>query len=371
LLGVVIVKTVIITHYWKNSDGGGMKTYLTNIVDELKKNKNLDVKVIYKEGKDPENYSIKGDGLFFSIRSFLALGKIKPDAIYSQGTWYCLLAGYMYKSVHNVLLVHTFHTEPTEKLHFLGKIFFQTIINKCEYTTFVSEELQRKNEQILKLKFNRSLITYGGVNLPNDVHREEIEDFYNAYKIKKNSIILLATGLTALSYKAEGAKLLIKAVHRLKNKYPNILLILMREGNYSNQLKKLVEEEKLQNNVLFTGTVDNPQIPLAICNIYTHTPLGEGGVSLAILEAMAMGKPIIATSVGGIPEAIKDGVNGILVEPNENKIAEQIDYLISNKEIAQKLGKEAKKSAIERFTWKKTADKYIDLYIDSNLHLKT
>jgi glycosyltransferase involved in cell wall biosynthesis len=68
---------------------------------------------------------------------------------------------------------------------------------------------------------------------------------------------------------------------------------------------------------------------------------------------------------------LPDNIIFFLVEPNENKIAEQIDYLISNKEIAQKLGKEAKKSAIERFTWKKTADKYIDLYIDSNLHLKT
>ncbi len=364
------MKTAIITHYWKNSDGGGMRTYLTNIVEELNKNRNLEVKVIYKEGEDLENYNIKGNGFIFSIRSFLALEKIKPDAIYSQGTWYCLLAGYMYKLVHNVLLVHTFHTEPTEKLHFLGKIFFQTIINKCEYTTFVSKELQRKNESILGLKFTRPLITYAGVNPPNEVSTKDIQEFYEKYGIKNNALILLATGLTALSYKAEGAKLLIKAVHRLKNKYPNILLILTREGNYSNQLKELVEKEKLQNNVLFTGTVDNPHIPLAICEIYTHTPLGEGGVSLAILEAMAMGKPIIATSVGGIPEAIKDGVNGILVESDENKIAEQIDYLITNKEIAQKLGEEAKKSAIERFTWKKTADKYIDLYFDSNTHSK-
>ncbi|VVB67240.1 Trehalose synthase [uncultured archaeon] len=75
-----------------------------------------------------------------------------------------------------------------------------------------------------------------------------------------------------------------------------------------------------------------------------------------------MGKPIIATSVGGIPEAIDDGFNGFLVEPDENLIAEKICFLIEHRDLASELGRSAKATAQERFTWKRSAERFIDIY---------
>ena len=356
------MKIALITNYWKNSDGGGVKTYLANLVDEFKMDSNIHIDIIFREGEDNENYHVSGNKLFFSVKSFYILTRIKPDVIYSQGTWYCLLGSVLYRILHtNTKLIHTFHTEPSNKLSLFGKIFLQLLLNRCDCITFVSKNLKEKNEKILGLKFKKTEVTYAGVNIPKEITNTEIHYFYSRFNIKEDSIILLAHGLTSLKYKAEGAKLLIKSIKIIEKKYPNIVLILTKEGPFSNQLKTFSKSEGVYENVIFTGNLENPNIPLKICNLYTHTPLIEGGVSLAILEAMAMGKPILATSVGGIPEAIENGVNGLLVQPDPDVIAQKIIYLLENEEFAFKLGQNAQKTVKEKFDWRTSADIFLKL----------
>jgi glycosyltransferase involved in cell wall biosynthesis len=248
-------------------------------------------------------------------------------------------------------LIHTFHTEPVEneKLFLLGKVFFQHLLNECDYVTFASKRLKQKIMDIWGLRFRNTEITYAGVHIPQKIPDYEIKKFREEFRIKENSIVLLAIGLTALKYKAEGAKLLIKAVKKLKSKYPNILLLITREESFSNELKEFALFEGVSENIIFTGDIDDPNVPLQICDIYTHTPLGEGGVSLAVLEAMAIGKPIIATSVGGIPEIIEDGINGLIVQPEVDQIAQKIDYLLENKDLAAKLGENAQNKVKSKF----------------------
>ncbi len=119
-------------------------------------------------------------------------------------------------------------------------------------------------------------------------------------------------------------------------------------------------------HVVFTGDIEDTAVPLSFCDIYTHITFGGDGLPIALLEAMAMGKPIIATPVaGGIPEAIRDGgENGILVPPEPVEIAKMIDYLIENPDIARRLGENAKRTVDERFTWQKSAAKFLTLFSD-------
>ncbi|AKB63327.1 glycosyltransferase family 4 protein [Methanosarcina mazei] len=356
------MKITVITNYWINSNGGGVKTYLTNLIDEFKKNSNLCIDVIFQEGEDNDNYHVLGNRVLFPMKSFYILSKIKPNVICSQGPWYCLLGAVLYRLLHtDSKLIHTFHTEPSNKLPFFGKMFFQFLLNRCDCVTFVSKSLKEKNEEILGLRFKKTEIIYAGAKIPKEITDKEVCSFYSRFNIKEDSIILLAHGLTSFKYKAEGAKLLIKSIKIVKVKYPNIVLILTKEGPFSNQLKNFSKSESLSENIIFTGNLDNPNIPLKICNLYTHTPLIEGGVSLSILEAMAMGKPILATSIGGIPEAIDNGVNGILVQPDPDTIAQKIIYLLENEEFAFKLGQNAQKTVKEKFDWKTSVDTFLKL----------
>ena len=361
------MKILITTTYWEKSDGGGIKTYLVNLVQELER-KGLDVDVIFEHGEDADNYKITEEELKapFPVKimlAYLALNRLKPDAVHSHGgMYYYLIAGYFYKFFHKTTLVYTFHTEPRpdSQISPLRRFFLQSLLARCDCVTFVSKALKAKIEELWGLGFSRYTITYAGVKF-QDVSPGSTEDFLKAFKIDKNSIILLALGLTAMSYKAQGLKVLMRAVREVRRKYPDVILVATREGSYVPELKDFARREGLEDAVVFTGDVENSYVPLAACDIYTHITMGEG-LGISLLEAMAMGKPVIATSVGGIPEAIDDGFNGFLVGPDENKIAEKICFLIEHRDLASEIGRNAKITAQERFTWVRSAERFMNIY---------
>ena len=156
------MKTALITNYWKNSDGGGVKTYLVNLVDAMEK-KGADVSVLFREGDDPENFCGGKNKVAFSLACYRQLRKIRPEVIYSQETWYCLLPGVLYKKLHGCTLVHTFHTEPDRGLPLPARVFFQSLLNACDCVTFVSKRLQERVVEVEGLSFSKTAITYAGV----------------------------------------------------------------------------------------------------------------------------------------------------------------------------------------------------------------
>lgn len=248
-----------------------------------------------------------------------------------------------------------------------AKIFFQNLLNACDCVTFVSKRLEERVVKVDGLSFSRTAITYAGVRVC-EITDVEVERFREQYGIDKDAVVLLAIGMTALSYKADGLKLLIQAVRILRETYPNIVLIATREGKYSEELKAFAHEVGVEEQVVFTGDVEDPFVPLKMCDLYTHITLGDG-LPLALLEAMAMGKPIVATPIAGIPEAITDGENGLLVAPDAKKIAEKIDLLLRKREFAERLGRCAKKTVEERFTWDQAGERFLECHLNcENVH---
>ncbi|MEG3054736.1 MAG: glycosyltransferase family 4 protein [Methanoculleus sp.] len=355
------MKIALITNYWKNSDGGGIKTYLVNLVDALQ-DKGADVSVLFRWGDDPEHFCGGRNKVAFSLACYRHLQKIHPEVIHSQGAWYCLLPGVLYKKLHGCTLVHTFHTEPDRGLPLPARIFFQTLLNACDCVTFVSKRLQERVCEVDDLSFSKSAITYAGVRA-TEVTGAEVERFREQYGISEDAVVLLAQAMTAHPLKAEGLKLLIRAVRTLRETYPDIVLIATREGKCSDEVKAFAREMGVEEQVVFTGDVEDPFVPLEMCDLYTHITLGDG-LPLALLEAMAMGKPIVATSVGGIPEAITDGESGLLVAPDAEQVAEKIDLLLQDREYAEQLGRCAKRTVEERFTWEQAAERFLQCYVD-------
>lgn len=354
------MKVAIITNYWKNSDGGGVRNYVVNLVEGLKENK-VNVIVLFREGEDFEQFRGTKNKILFVISCFSELLRCKPSAIHSHGTWYCLLPGVIYKKICGCTLVHTFHTEPVRRLPLLGRMFFLYLLKTCDWVTFVSKGLQRKIEETDGFVFPRTAITYAGVKA-GEVTDDEIRQFCERFGIGKDTIVLLAQAFTAHKLKAEGLKILIRSIGFLREKYPNILLIATREGKYSNELKHFTRELGLEKHVIFTGDVENPFVPIVLCNVFVFPWLGMSGVGIALLEAMSMGKPIVTTSIDGFSEAIINGKNGLIVEPNADKIAERIDFLIKNREYAKRLGEKARETVEERFRWEQTIKQLIIKY---------
>ncbi|MEN6518359.1 MAG: glycosyltransferase family 4 protein [Methanospirillum sp.] len=356
------LKVVLITHYWKKSKGGGVRVYLTNLAHALENN-GCDVKVIYREGHDPEQIHCPSNRLAFAFTGFWHLRRIQPDIIFAHGTWYTLLAGVFYKLLHSCTLAFTIHSEPLGKMSPVARFFYQSLLNCCDCVTFVSKGLLDRVIEVDGFSFPKIAITYGGVNNVN-VSSDDEELFRSRFKIPQNEPVLLVQAFTDNQLKAEGLKLVIRALDLLRAKYPNIILLVTKEGRFSNELLKYSSDLGLNANVIFTGNLENPFIPLSICDIFLFPWLGKSGVGLALLEAMSAGKPSLVIDTGNGSEAIDDGVTGLLVDSDPKAIAERIDDLIKNPDLRQTLGSNARMKADKCFTWDKSAKTFISLYTE-------
>ena len=352
------MKFAIITNYWKH-DGGGIMTYLVNLTDALR-TKGADVSVIYRSGNDPENFKTAGNKVLFIFQVYFQLRKIRPDIIQIQFGHYGLIPSVIYKKLHGCVLIYTFHTYPEKRMPSVMKKLYQYLLSNCDSVTFVSKNLLERVMEVDNFSLRNTVISYGGAPY-RPVSEAEVSQFMDQFGIKKDALVLLAQAMTTNLLKIEGLKLLFKAVIILRDKHPDIQLIVTREGPYITTIKAVANEMGLKDHVIFTGELTNPFVPLKLCDVYTHITLGDG-LPMSLLEAMAMSKPIIATPIGGIPEAIEDGVNGILIRPDPALIAQTIDLLLRDREYAGRLGANAKKTADEKFSWAKAATTFLSLY---------
>ncbi len=140
-------------------------------------------------------------------------------------------------------------------------------------------------------------------------------------------------------------------------------LVLAGDGPEHARLRTLAAELGIAGRVVFPGKVGRADVPslFAGCALFVlpsrHEPLG-----IVNLEAMAAGKPVVATRVGGVPEIVTQGVNGLLVAPeNPEEMAGAISRLLGQKELCAELGAGGRARARE-FTWDAIASQYLQVY---------
>lgn len=173
-------------------------------------------------------------------------------------------------------------------------------------------------------------------------------------EISNNKLI----GAVANLYPAKGLTYLIKTARFIKS--PCQILII-GEGPERRNLEQQIAKYQLQNKVLLLGALPQAYRYLRAFDFFILPSVKEG-FPYAILEAMAAGLPIVATSVGGLPEIIEDGRNGFLVAPqNPLALAEKINYLLENPDQARLFG-QTNLEKIKEFDLKKMTQKTKEIY---------
>jgi glycosyltransferase involved in cell wall biosynthesis len=168
----------------------------------------------------------------------------------------------------------------------------------------------------------------------------------------------------------KGVEYLVRAANIVVNQmgYKDILFLLKgkeSEKEYLKFIHKLIEKYKLEKNIkIITGFLPHEDVKkLYIASDIYVLPSLEEPCPTSLLEPLACGKPLVGTNVGGIVTMIKDGWNGFLVEPaNEKQLAERIKYLIDHPEKWGEMGRNSRKLAEEEFDWRKIADRYLEVY---------
>jgi glycosyltransferase involved in cell wall biosynthesis len=353
------MKIAMLTHYWNSPEGGGINTHVTGLVRELRKVPGVEINVVYVKGsKGDHQVSDTRCSMIFGTIS--ALKKIRPDVINIRQSWPLLIGSAIYCRFNKkTKLIFTFHTEPPEKKG-KKKRLANWALNKCDIVAFISKSLEKRAVEHWKLDIRtRKVITYAGVE-PKTISQNEINEFLNKFKLKKEDKKILIQGFTATKMKAEGVKLALNALKKVIETHPDVRLIITREGAYSKELEKFAKEINVFDKVRFTGTLDNPYVALETCDIFLWPWLGEMGTGMALLEALAMGKPIIATPAHGSLEPL-DQNNALLVKPSIDGLVKGIITLIDNPELVRMMAKNTREIA-DRFPWGNSVKRHLEIY---------
>ncbi len=171
-------------------------------------------------------------------------------------------------------------------------------------------------------------------------------------------------GLVARLRKDRGIFWLMKSIPLVLEKHPNAYFIFVGRGELKYWLLDYINKIPHGNRILRAGyqTTALPQFYAAFdCSLFLG--LGSDGSSRAVLEAMASATPVIALNSGGLDEVIEHGKNGLLVEPQDvDGLADAISQLFSDKARRDAMGREARKTIIQRFTEERRAADTLDIY---------
>ncbi|NOQ71258.1 MAG: glycosyltransferase [Crocinitomix sp.] len=278
----------------------------------------------------------------------------KPDIVHAHyATSYGLLGSFLR---HKPFLISVWGTEifDSPKASILSKILLKRNLSKATHL-FSTSEIMAKETNLYTLK--KVEVVPFGVDLTRfksgSVNSEK----------PSNKIVI---GIIKTLEKNYGINDLIDAFKIIVERFPNqkFELHIVGEGREEDALRKQANDLGLGKNVLFKGFINHDLVPTAFneMDIVVVASLAESfGVSA--VEASACQKPVVATSVGGLPEVVLDQKTGLLCEPNNPvDMAAKIAILIEDQEKRKSFGIAGRDFVFEKYDWEKNVDQMCDHY---------
>lgn len=223
--------------------------------------------------------------------------------------------------------------------------------------------ISKHTEKLLKSrkgKFNTSVIPVGiNPTFPEQTKEDILEKDFGIRRSQRQAILLTVGRLV----KRKGVYWFVNNVIDRINK--NAIYLVVGEGPEKERIERLIKAQKLGKRVFLLGKVEDD----ALLSLYNLADIfiapnikveGDAeGFGLVLLEASSQGKPVVASDLEGIKEAIKDGYNGFLVQPEQPAgFAQRINWLISHPKKAREFGLRAKVYTCKHYHWAKIAKRY-------------
>jgi glycosyltransferase involved in cell wall biosynthesis len=259
-----------------------------------------------------------------------------PDLLHIQGYTSNLLFVVEWAHAKGVPVVYEEHQTPDAQFDWWKD--FQHSINKAARVVAVSE------------KSAEALRTVCGVTQPIVVRNPLLVDpmasgWRRQNGLRQSDEPLFVTTVARL-YVTKGLKYLLEAIVQVRATHPNTQFRVHGDGPLRQELLAYADELGLDGEQIFVGAFNHRELNsiMAKTDMFVMSSILEGQ-PLAVVEAMAYGCPIVTTSVGGIPELIQDGINGLLCKPADPAcLAQKMCTLIEDPILRQRLGRAARKS---------------------------
>lgn len=143
------------------------------------------------------------------------------------------------------------------------------------------------------------------------------------------------------------------------------ILLIIGDGDLKDYYQDLSQKMGVLDRVIFLGKVQNEELPkyYATADLLVLPSIKIESFGLVLLEAMACGKPVIASDLPGVRTVVDDGVNGFLVKPRDcNDLTAKMRYLLENDEVRESFGKAGRKKVEEKYSWEKIGEELERLY---------
>ena len=206
---------------------------------------------------------------------------------------------------------------------------------------------------------------YNGVDVNKflkDFSKEERDNLKDSFGIKKDYSVI---GMISRFTPDKGHDTLLYGLREILKEKPNVQLALVGEGDKKRDIANLSQRLNISDNVLFIKPQLNTVDVLAVMDVFMFTPARREGLGLVVLEALASGKPVVATDIGGISSIIENNVNGFLVKPSEPKLlAGPVLRLLNDKALYARMAASGREVVIRKFSINEMADKTEKVYME-------
>ncbi len=290
--------------------------------------------------------------------------RFNPDMIYQRLSMFNFAGGVIASSAKTPMILEANASEVWAKKNW-GRLFFERHATRCES---VALRLADKVVTISEAARDDQLAAYGLLSEqfivnPNGVDPEEFNPSIDGSRIRMQYHLedAFVVGFIGTFTKWHGVETLCDAAVTAIKRNPRLRFLMVGDGDLKTTLEKKVAEMKHEEYFVFAGLIPHRDAPsyLAACDILVSPHLGftDGtkffGSPTKLFEYMAMGKPIIASKLEQIGEIIVDSINGLWMTPgNQEELAEKILLLASDSQLRSRLGAQARKDCVEKYTWK-------------------
>lgn len=293
-----------------------------------------------------------------SINAFYKLFRAeKPQIVHTHAS---LSARAAAKLAGIKAIIHTKHCLDNPKTG-IKKLISASINKQLSSKIIAVSKAVRQNLLESGIPDSMIRVIYGGVDKLERLSPEEINEIKRTYGIGEKDLVY---GVVARLAEVKGHKYLIEAAELVLKSNKNIKFVIAGTGPLEAQLKQSVADKGLEQSFVFTGFIRDIGCIYNILDVNMICSVSEA-LCLSLIEGMSIGKPMIGSNVGGVPEIIKHMETGLLVQPrNPEELAKAILELAENDELRNTMGANAIKLMQEKFSASVMAKDILELYYE-------
>jgi len=350
---------------------GGITSYTISLAKALKE-KNHEVFVassggvmvpeLVKDGVSHINININTKSVlspkvlvaFFEIYNFVK--KMDIDIIHAQ-TRVTQVVGFFVALFCKIGFISTCHG------------FFRKNLDRCllpawgDRVIAISEAVYKHLIEDFKVAPDKISLIYNGINIRKflrDFSSEERSLLKDRFGIKKDCAVLGTIGRFTPD---KGQDVILSAFYMILKKRPATMLIFVGDGSQYHKIVDMAERFGLTEKVIFIKPQIHTIEVLSVMDVFIFAPKRREGLGLVLLEAMASGKPVVATDVGGISSIVKNSFNGFLVQPcRPELLVEPILKLLEDKELYRRMSQACRETVVQKFSIDGVVDKVEAVY---------